>query len=199
MIAANMSIDDMLAEAEPFIRRSAARIGDLPGMGFDDVCQELRILAMQMAANFDPARRVPWRAYLLSQLGRRAIDVRRANSEWTRSRKSKRTQWHYGLDFACDKSTPLDPPCPVEYLPDVDWSDVLDRAEHECPQVRAMILWAMGLTMRQVGERLGVSESRVSQMLSPRHPTHDQMRTRVCVLLGVDGRRRVVTNEPGQN
>lgn len=77
MIAANMSIDDMLAEAEPFIRRSAARIGDLPGMGFDDVCQELRIQVLQLATSFDPSRRVPWTAYLLKHLRHRGVDGRR--------------------------------------------------------------------------------------------------------------------------
>ncbi len=199
MIAANVSIDDMLAEAEPHIRKAGERIGELPGMGVDDICQELRIQALQLATSFDPARRVPWVAYLLKHLRHRGIDVKRANGEWTRKSKAKRDQRHYSLDFNSDESKSLDPPCIGEELPELEWRDVLDRAEQEWPQVRAMLWWASGLTMREIGLRLGVSESYVSQMLSPKHQTHDQMRERVCVLMGVDGRRRAVTNKPGEN
>lgn len=199
MIAASMSIENLLTEAEPYIRRAGARIGELPGMGVEDVCQELRIQVLQLATSFEPSRRVPWTAYLRMHLRQRGIDVMRANGVVTRKKKAKRRQRHYSLDFNCDEATPLDPPCIGEELPELEWRDVFERASQEPTQVRAMLWWAAGTTMREIGLRLGITESRVSQLLSPNHPTHPQMLERLCVLMGVDGRRRVITNQPGRN
>lgn len=199
MIAAKASTDDMLAKAEPLIRRSAARMGELPGMGYEDLCQELRICVVKLADGFDPTRQVPWMAYLSQQLPLRCVDIARACGTWTRSGKHRRSQRHYSLDFNSEECQPLDPPCPGEELPELEWGDLIERAESEPQQVRALIWWASGLTMREIGLRLGLSESRVSRIISPQHPTFENMRARICVLLGVDGRRRVVTNQPGRN
>jgi len=200
MIAAAHSLDAMMSDAEPVIRRYAARVGQLPSLDFDDICQELRILALDAARRFDPGCEVPWTGFLASLLGRRIIDVRRANGVQTRD-GGRRAQWHCGFDAIDEFGTPSDnmliPEDPADEVSDVEWRDLMSASERETPHLQVMLMRFGGMTLADIGQRLGRTEGRVCQLLSDRHPLREQSLRRLGSMLGLDW--ETTQADPGRN
>jgi DNA-directed RNA polymerase specialized sigma24 family protein len=156
-----------VAQVEDIITRLAGQCRlNFMGFDYDDVKQELRIAAWQIAQRFDASNGAKWRTYCGAQLGWRIKDLMRSRGPQTRSGKMRagvvfpqRTgdeidEWTFAHDCNSDDSD------------DVDWQDLASRVASEGNPVRALWLHASGLTMAEVGQRLGLCESRVSQLLS---------------------------------
>ena len=188
MIAITCDLDHMMQEAEPVIRRYAARVGQLPSMDFDDVCQELRLLAVDAARRFDPSREVPWTGFLSSLLSQRIIDVRR--SYGTRDRTgSRRGEWHHGLDGISPEGEQYEmliPEDPADEVADVEWRDLMASAERETQHLQTLLMRFNGMTLTDIGQRLGRTEGRVSQLCDRRHPLREQSLRRLGQLMGID-------------
>jgi DNA-directed RNA polymerase specialized sigma24 family protein len=161
------SCEARVAQVEDIITKLAGQCRlNFMGFDYDDVKQELRIAAWQIAQRFDASNGAKWRTYCGAQLGWRIKDLMRSRGPQTRSGKMRAGvvfPQHTGDEtgewtFAHD--------CNIEDSDDVDWQDLASRVASEGKPVRALWLYASGLTMAEVGHRLGLCESRVSQLLS---------------------------------
>lgn len=179
-------LDSMLAEAEPIIKYLALRAGRFHSLEYDDICQELRVAAVNLAERFDPSRGVPFKAYITNSLKFRLTDIRRRYGDTRRNGSRSRvhafsleqlredTQDEYSID-------PVDNGDTADSL--IDWTDLVERCSSEHYLVQAIVMHAEGVTMASIGKRLGFSESRVSQMLSPAYTGYTRSLCRIRSLI----------------
>lgn len=157
--------EQLLAAAEPMVQftaRKTIRTYRVP-FAFDDLAQELRIRIWILSERFDPDRS-KWSTFLGRRMTYLAWDILRAKGyvdKRGRQRNEITALDDAGLSLfglVADDSRGFE---------EVDWSDLVDVVVRESSGVRAMVLYCSGLTMSETASRLGVSESRVSQMINP--------------------------------
>lgn len=182
------SIGELLDEGEGVIRTCAQKCGRIDGYEFEDVCQEMRIHAMRIAEQYDPTRNIPWKSYLGSILRMRVLDFWREHGLHNRQGR-KRKLWQINVsDYSIEDENgePLfDAACASTCEADFAWLDFVQRAEREATPVRVIVLYSNGLKMSEIAQRIGISESRVSQLMSPKNPNLKQAYERIFYLLGV--------------
>lgn len=131
-----------------------------------DFVQELRLRVLQAVDRWDSSKSA-WRTYIRNRLRFLAVDVLRDAGY---VKRDKRPQVDRPLSEVCDEVTRIERADQVDDLADVDWQDWLDWAGRQGREVQMAVLWTQGrYTMAQLGEMFGVSESRVSQMLSKKN------------------------------
>jgi DNA-directed RNA polymerase specialized sigma24 family protein len=161
------SIEARVSQVEDIITRLARQCRlNFMGYDVDDVEQELRLAAFQIAQRYDASKGAKWRTYCGAQLGWRIKDLMRSHGPLTRSGKQRAEAMPPQQLGDGSEDWSFDARDDSDASDDVDWQDLASRVEIESGPVRALWLYASGLTMGEVGRRLGVSESRVSQMLS---------------------------------
>lgn len=177
-----VTVDEMMAEAEEYIQRFARSIGWLPSMDLDDIAQELRIHALLTARKYDPSSGVIWPKYLCMTLKLRKIDIMRLHG--TRSRSGRRPGQWLSLEYedGCDRS--IMPEDTSDDFASVDWQDVIDASEAEERRVRAVVLYVSGMTMQDASTAVDRSMAWLSKSLKEMQP-HGETLQRVSQLLGV--------------
>lgn len=135
----------------------------------EDFAQEMWIAAIELDRQWNPSRGVPWPAFMAKFLWPRAVDTIRRISDFTvASRRRRRVAeiffstieafGSYGnLDLLDRFST--------DAIDAIDWADLGQRVAIESREVQMLYLYMSGLLMREIGERFGVSETRVVQIL----------------------------------
>lgn len=137
----------------------------------DDTAQELWIEAIRAHELFDGSRGVEFRKYMANILGMRRADIFRRCSAHKRSGQIRFTRTFFS-ELTCDPEAKKDfnrhvvDPYSTDGIETTDWADLGRRVANETQEVQALYLYCSGETMRVVGERLELSESRVSQILS---------------------------------
>ena len=171
-----MTEAEMLKQIDPFIIKLC--VTKVRNADWDDVIQELRIEALLLARKYDG--RVPWTAFAARLLPFKLTDIaRRRLGRRGHKRDRKPLNFSSVIDDWHDEPNCTSLVIHHRGVDDVDWADLLEHAEDR--KVRAHVLYAGGLTMRQVGERFGVSESAVCIWLQDPKPREELKR-----LLGVE-------------
>lgn len=165
------TLGEMVDEVEPIVRYWAGQT-TVDSLDREDVEQELRIAVIQMAGKFDARREVPWPAYVHSVMRRRAIDLCRKHGVFNGTGRQSRfrhftnaeSRDEYGEELTFDCECPLSD----EARQQTELADLWEVVSREHIYVQAYVLRFFGLRMKDVGDRIGVTEGRVSQILSDR-------------------------------
>ena len=162
-----MDRQKMLDEAEGAIKHFAWKHCS-KAMPYEDFAQELRIMLLKDMPRFDESKS-SWKTWSWMLCKWRVIDIARRYGTVARvTGNQNKIRVTESLDrrFDDEGNRVVEPEDLEDAYEDVDWADLEERVQSSL-QVTQMAFYRMqGLTMTQVGERLGVSESRVSQALS---------------------------------
>lgn len=170
--------DAMIAAVEgdvQYVARWLCARHKLP-IGVDDVAQELRIYLLRIVDRWDPER-AKWRTHVRNRLPGAAIDIARSYGYVNRHGKPQNdVPWG-------DAGSPMFSRLSGRRSEtDVDWDDLCDAILQESDHVQMFVAYALGETMAEIGRRYGMSESRVSQILSPKSCYREQIVARLRVL-----------------
>jgi RNA polymerase sigma factor (sigma-70 family) len=162
-----MDVSDRIKAMEPLIR-ILSKNSWIKGMDEDDVAQELRIALIPVAERYNPEKDANWNTFAAPQLRFRMIDLYRSKGPNTRGGnprgvpiKQAPAKDNFGNEFRLDCKDPLS----TDAIDAVDWADLIERTETESKPVRIAVLWASGLSQKQLAEVFQVSPSRISQIL----------------------------------
>jgi len=162
-----MDRQKMLDEAEDAVNKFAWRHCS-PAMPFEDFAQELRIMLLKELPRFDESKS-SWqtRAWCLCKW--RAIDIARRHMTVARvSGNQNRIRVTESIDrrFDGEGNRVVEPKDLDDAYEDVDWADLEERVQSSGQATQLAFYRMQGLKMKQIAERFGLSESRVSQALS---------------------------------
>lgn len=161
--------DDMLKVAEPIINYMALRYSSR-ACPLEDMKQELRLALFLEHGKFDP-QKSKLTTFVSNLLNHRSIDVCRRVGHLSRSGNQNRMHWAASTDAPVVNGQEFDRPEPQDQgddIAEIDFADLCEYVDKRscCQTAKARMLRVQGLSMKEVGKRLGISESRVSQMLS---------------------------------
>ena len=155
----------LLADVEVDIRSCARRCLDRYKVPIEasDVAQEMRLVVWRMAERWDP-QRAKWRTFVRQRLPRVATDVMRRHGY---VRRDGRPQNDVAFPPESILFTSLRDAA-WSGVDAVDWDDLVESLRDETVPVQMFVLRAIGASMADIGRRYDLSESRVSQVLSPK-------------------------------
>ena len=164
---ASKDIDQMMLEAEPIVRFVVRRFSNRR-IGGDDFAQELRIHLLLAARKFD-SDQSKWSTYADFIAKRRAVDICRSYGELHRDGRRKRAFEKLESELMPadedERYTVFDSPDHGDHEGEVDWADLEDVARSRGKYTLAAYWRASGLSLKEIGNRIGVGESRVGQIL----------------------------------
>jgi RNA polymerase sigma factor (sigma-70 family) len=147
-------------------------------MGFEpeDVAQELRMVAMRLSAGYDSSKCDSFVRYFMSLIRRRYVDIVRKHGVYSRHGRIrwitpilfedfKRSFNFANANAGCDDF--FEPECRDSDFSfrATDWAQLKKATENDSLVVKAFLLRCEGYSLREIGKQLGVSESRISQLL----------------------------------
>lgn len=162
-----MDVSEMMDAVEREIQVAASKTarGRRLMMDRDDIAQELRIKAMQMLERWD-AGKSQWKTYVRRHIRWWAADVVRGKAGWV-DRRGKRRESDV---FSREQDLHLFDLIVESSVSDVEMVDYQDLREHASTLGRDVRIWCDhhldGYSMAEIGRRYGVSQGRVSQILS---------------------------------
>jgi len=169
-------VDLLLQQAETAIQ-SRAREFCFHACPHDDMAQELRMAVFKSIDRFDETKS-KWTTYVWNLTKFRAIDVIRVMGFKARlTGEQNKMRWAGSTDAPVvvdgKELKQIEPADFGDAIAEVDWADLCEHIEQNGTSAeRARMLYLQGITMKQVGVRLGISESRVSQMLKSGDDLH---------------------------
>lgn len=178
------SIDEMLLTAEPSVIYFARRLHRFDHLDVDDVAQELRISVLELIDRYDPAKGATWKTFVNVQLHYRSLDLVRVHGCKTRSGYTRHVDTQSTEQMIDGERRSMEAVYDVEPGAVFDWNEFSAKTIHESTAVRCQVLYAEGLRMHEIGNRLGISESRVSQVMAERSQSRAEAIARLRVLLG---------------
>lgn len=157
-----MDCQEAIECVEPLIAQ-IARKHRSKALPFEDLCQELRMVAWKEFSRFDASRGVPWVKFIAPTLKRRAIDRLREIGPYVRLSGRQRRFFEHSIeeveiDLAAASSS------------SVDWQDLRAAAEREDRELLMKLMHLEGATMAEIAAHFGISESRVCQLFSEHGP-----------------------------
>lgn len=183
------TIDQLLADAEPVVMFYASR-ARFPNqcIDHDDVAQFLRVEAWKLAKSYDKERK-QWKNHLHTMLRFRLIDALRQYGCIDRAGNLKRRQTQCltftELSHEHDDNLAFDPAdLAAGTETEIDFLEMESALSGESTATRALFLRFRGFKMHEIADQLGVSESRISQVLSESSTHYAIAIGRVRVLAG---------------
>ena len=162
-----MDVSEMMDAVEREIQVAASRTarGRRLMLDRDDIAQELRIKAMQMLDRWD-AGKSQWKTYVRRHIRWWAADLVRGKAGWV-DRRGKRRESDV---LTREQDMVLFDLIVESSVSDVDMVDYQDLLEHASTLGRDVCIWCEhhldGHSMAEIGRRYGISQGRVSQILS---------------------------------
>lgn len=164
---------EMMLQVEPFVkttaRKFASKICPVP-----DMEQELRLALFMAIDGFDESMGASWKTYATQIIRFRAIDIIRRLGHRNRKGTQHKMEWGYSIDVRDDAGRKVidEPEDHDNGLLDVEWGDLEEQIQKEDTHAKAWFYCLQGLTKKQVGDRLGLSESRISQLTTDPRGLH---------------------------
>ncbi len=176
-------IDELLLIAEPSVKYFGRKM-TFDGFDYDDICQELRIMVLEMIERYDPNKGATFKTFVNSQLHFRIGDLLRKYGRTNRAGKQRRiAETPLTVETADGDSFTLEGVYDRDPGAEFDWNEFRSAVANESTAIRCQVLHAEGMLMRDIGSLLGISESRVCQVMKA--GTHREIAfSRILVLLG---------------
>jgi RNA polymerase sigma factor (sigma-70 family) len=177
-------IEEMLAVAEPSVKHYARKLNRVDAMDYDDVCQELRIAVLGMIDRYDATKGASWKTFVNSQLHFRSVDLMREHGGYTRSGNRRAIETVSTQQATYDESLSMEGVYSIKPGAEFEWQEFKSTTAKESKSVQCLVLYAQGLLMHEIGEALGITESRVSQLMSAKAGYRADAVDRLKCLLG---------------
>ena len=163
-----MDVEEYMQTAEPAIRRVARRFASRT-VPVEDMEQELRIAVLQSIEKFDHDKS-EWIKYVSSICKFRAIDTCRLYGHTNRKGEQNKVRplLNSDVEWTGRQRRPPEPEFEPEQVEEIEWEDLKQVVSTRCVETKMAFDYLQGHTMKWIGRKFGISESRVSQVLATR-------------------------------